>query len=194
MDAFGKWPYNVEVRDISLKPYIILSERLVPFSQAREQKKFRKTNIVERLINNLMRGGTGRKLKGHVIRDRGGTGKKMKMYIVAKKCFEIINKRTGKNPMEILVAAIENSAPREEVTRVKMGGVTYPIAVDISPQRRIDFALRNIGKAFAMRSFNVKKSAAEALADELILAAKNDIQSHAVARKVEIERISRSAR
>lgn len=194
MDAFGKWQYNVEVRDISLKPYIILSERLIPFSQAREQKKFRKMNIVERLINNLMRGGTGKKLKGHVIRDRGGTGKKMKMYIIVKKCFEIINKKTGKNPVEILVAAIENSAPREEVTRVKMGGVIYPVAVDIAPQRRVDFALRNIGKAFAIRSFNVKKPAEEALADELILAAKNDVQSHAVSRKIEFERIARGAR
>ena len=93
-----------------------------------------------------------------------------------------------------MVKAIENSAPREETTRVKYGGVVYHMAVDISPQRRIDFALRNIGRAVTMRSFDVKKSAAEALAEELILASNNDNQSHAIARKIEVERVAKSSR
>jgi small subunit ribosomal protein S7 len=196
-DIFNKWDSNVHVGDPGLQKYINLETKLVFHNQGRHVfKAFGKTNvhIVERLINTLMRGGTGGKIGGRVIRDRGGTGKKTKMYNVTKKAFEIISKKTGKNPVEILVKAIENAAPREETTKVKRGGVAYHIAVDIAPLRRLDFALRNIGKAVVIRSFDNKKSAAVALAEELILASNNDPTSHAITRKVEAERIARSSR
>lgn len=195
--VFGKWKSDVEVLDPSLKEYINLNAKVSFFTQGRHAKKTfgkAKVHVVERLINNLMRGGTGRKIAGRVIRGRGGCGKKIKMYNITKKAFELINQKTGKNPIEILVRAIENAAPREETTRVKYGGITYQQAVDVSPQRRVDFALRNIGRAFAIRSFDNPKSAAEALAEELILAANNDAQSHAVARRIDIERVAKSSR
>jgi small subunit ribosomal protein S7 len=194
---FGKWPSTIEIHDPGLRDYISLNAKLSLFTQGKHIKKSfgkAKLHIVERMINNLMRGGTGKKISGRVIRGRGGCGKKTKMYNIAKKAFEIINQKTGKNPIEILVRAIENSAPREETTGVKYGGIVYRQAVDVSPQRRVDFALRNIGRASAIRSFDNPKSAAEALAEELILASNNDPQSHAVARKIEIERIARSSR
>lgn len=195
--VFGKWGSDIEIHDSGLKKYINLEARLTYASQGRHAKKsFSKKNvhIVERLINTLMRGGTGSKLGGKVIRDRKGCGKKIKAYAVVEEALELINKKSEKNPIGLLVRAIENSAPREETTRVKYGGVTYPIAVDIAPQRRVDFALRNIGKAVVMRSFKKKKSVAEALADEIMLAAKNDTTSHAISRKIEVERIARSSR
>ena len=196
-DVFGKWNSEVDVQDPGLRRYINLQGKLVLHDQGRHARKMfgkGETHIVERLINTLMRGGTGKKVGGHVIRDRGGTGKKIKMYKVAKVAFELINKKTGKNPVEVLIKALENSAPREETTRVKYGGVVYHVAVDISPMRRVDFALRNVGKAVAIRSFDNKKSAADALAEELILASQNDPNSHAIARKVEVERVARSSR
>jgi len=195
--VFGKWEPAVEVIDPGLKNYINLTAKVSFFTQGRHAKKVfgkAKAHIVERLINNMMRGGTGKKISGRVIRGRGGCGKKTKMYNVCRKAFELVNKKTGKNPIEIFVRAIENSAPREETTRVKYGGITYQVAVDVSPQRRIDFALRNICRAFAIRSFDNKKSAADALAEELVLAANNDAQSHSIARKIDIERVARSSR
>lgn len=194
---FGKWDCNVQVLDPGLINYINLKAKLSLFTQGRHSKKTfgkAKAHIVERLINNLMRGGTGRKISGRVIRGRGGCGKKEKMWKVVRVAFETVNKKTGKNPIEIFIRAIENAAPREETTRVKYGGITYQLAVDVSPQRRIDFALRNIARAFAIRSFDNKKSAAEALSEELILAANNDAQSHAIARKIDIERVAKSSR
>lgn len=195
--VFEKWDSKVEVHDAGLGRYINLEVKVVLHDQGRHaHKKFGKKDlhIVERLINSLMRGGTGQKIRGKIIRDRGGTGKKMKMYKIVTQAFSLINKKTGKNPIEVLVTAIENAAPCEEVTRVRYGGVVYPVAVDVSPQRRVDFALRNIGKSVAIRSFDTKKSAAEALAEELILASKDDNTSHAIARKIEIERTAKGSR
>lgn len=196
--VFGKWSSEgIAVNDLGLRPYINLSSPLTDLTQGRHARKAfgkAKVHIVERLVNNMMRGGTGEKLGGRVIRDRGGCGKKTKMHAICKKAFEMVNQKTGKNPIEVLVRAIENSAPREETTRVKYGGVIYHLAVDISPMRRVDFALRNIGRAMAIRSFNNPKSAETALAEELVLASQNDTQSHAIARKVEIERVARSSR
>jgi small subunit ribosomal protein S7 len=195
--VFGKWKSDVEVIDPSLRSYINLTAKVSFFTQGRHAKKVfgkAKVHIVERLINNLMRGGTGRKISGRVIRGRGGCGKKAKMWKVVKIAFDTVNQKTGKNPIEVFIRAIENAAPREETTRVRYGGITYPVAVDVSPQRRVDFALRNIGRAFAIRSFDNKKSAAEALSEELILTANNDAQSHAIARRIDIERTAKSAR
>lgn len=195
--VFDKWKSEVEITDLGLKKYINLDMKFVLHDQGRHaHKKFSKkdVHIVERLINTLMRGGTGRKIGGKVIRDKGGTGKKTKMWKTTKQAFEMINKKTSENPISILAKAIENSAPREETTRVKYGGVVYHVAVDISPQRRVDFALRNIGKAVAIRSFSKPKTTVEALAEELILASQNDTNSHAIARKIEVERIARSSR
>jgi small subunit ribosomal protein S7 len=196
--VFEKWDSSgIAVNDMGLKPYINLVSPLASLTQGRHAKKQfgkAKVHIVERLVNNLMRGGTGDKIGGRVIRDRGGCGKKAKMFEVCRMAFDQVNQKTNKNPLEVLVRAIENAAPREETTRVKYGGVIYHLAVDISPMRRVDFALRNIGRAMAIRSFNNPKSAETALAEELVLASQNDTQSHAIARKVEIERVARSSR
>lgn len=194
---FGKWDPNVEFTNLAMKDYINLSPRIVFHTAGRLNKEYlykKKIHIIERLINNLMRGGTGKKIGGRVIRGRKGPGKKIKMYKVVKEAFDIIHQRTGENPVQLLVKALENAAPREETTRVRYGGVLYHIAVDVSPQRAVDLALRHIGRAVAIRSFNTKKSAAEALADEIILAANNDPQSFAISRKNEIERIAMSSR
>lgn len=196
---FGKWDYNVKVNDISLKQVISLKPLHFPHSFGRHAKKRgkkKKVNIVERLINSLMRGGTGEKLRGRVIRTGGRLqGKKLRVMKIVENAFEIIEKREKKNPIQVLVEAIENSSPREDTTRVEMGGVSYQLAVDVSATRRLDIALRNIALGALTKAFDNKKPLAEALAEELIYASKGDIQnSFAVKRKDEIERIAKAAR
>lgn len=195
--VFGKWESVGEITDPGIEKYINLNAKIVMHNQGRHAKKtFGKTNlhIVERLINSLMRGGTGKKIGGKIIRDRGGCGKKSKMHKVTQDAFEIIHTKTKQNPVEILTKAIVNSAPREETTRVKFGGIIAHLAVDVAPQRRIDFALRNIARAVAIKSFKSKKSAEQALAEELILASKNEPASNAISKKNEVERIAKSSR
>lgn len=182
---FQKWSFEgIEVKDPGLKRYLNLTPMVVPHSMGRhEHQRFRKANvnIVERLINNLMRPGKN-------------AGKKAKITNIVKQAFEIIHLRTGRNPIEVLVRAVENSAPCEDTTRISYGGVVYHLSVDVSPQRRIDLALRHITEAARAASINNPRSIHETLAEELILAANNDIKSAAVAKRHEIERIAQSSR
>ncbi len=196
---FGKYDYEgVAVRDPGLAKYISLRSMALPHSFARHaNKQFAKAhvNLVERLVNKLMRGGTGEKLGGRLIRTHGKLqGKKTTVLKFVEKAFSIVESRSKKNPIQALVDAVEHSAPREEVTRVRFGGVSYQIAVDVSPQRRLDLALRNLALATIMSAFNSKTTMADALANELILASQNDANSYSVKRKNEMERIARSAR
>ncbi|MCK4319553.1 30S ribosomal protein S7 [Candidatus Micrarchaeota archaeon] len=197
---FGKYGFDgVEIRDKSLKQVISLQEIYLPHSFGRHAKKplaKEKVNIVERLVNKLMRGGTGKKTSGKVIRTNGRLqGKKTRIITVVKEAFGIIEQKTKKNPIQVLVEALENSAPREEVTRVSHGGVSYQIAVDSSASRRLDLALKNITLSALMRTFNKDTSLGKALADEIMFTAGNDVQnSYAIKKMNEMERMARSAR
>jgi small subunit ribosomal protein S7 len=182
---FGKWSYiGVEVRDPSLKKYISLKPVILPHTSGRhEKRRFGKAEvpIVERLMNKLMRPG------------RSG-GKKHLAYNIVKTAFEMIHIETGENPLQVLVRAIENAAPREETTRIMYGGITYHVSVDISPQRRVDLALRFITDGARNCAFNNPKPVEECLAEEIIRASKGDPQSYAIRQKEEIERIALSSR
>ncbi|MCX8208421.1 MAG: 30S ribosomal protein S7 [Sulfolobales archaeon] len=182
---FGKWDYvNVQTRDPSLKKYICLKPHYVPHTGGRhEHRRFAKSEVpvVERLMNKLMRPGRS-------------TGKKHLAYNIVKVAFDIINEKTGQNPLQVLVRAIENSAPREETTRIMYGGIIYHVAVDVSPLRRVDLALRFLTEGARIASFKSTKHIAECLADEIILAANNDSRSYSISRKEEIERIALSSR
>ena len=182
---FGKYDLSeVTVNDGGLAKYIDLTPTNVPHSGGRHANKWfgkSKLSIVERLINNVMR-------------TEKYTGKKLKAYRAVSEAFDIIADRTKKNPVQILVEGLENAAPREEVTRLQFGGISVPKAVDISPQRRLDIALRNVSTGVVKASAKNKKSIANCIADELILASKGDMTSFSVAKKEEIERVAQSAR
>ncbi len=148
-----------------------------------EHGKFRKArvNIVERLVNNLMRPGSS-------------AGKKARAINLVKNAFEIIHLRTEQNPIQILVRAIENTAPCEDTTRISYGGIAYHMAVDISPQRRVDLALRFLSEGARKIALGNPRSLDECLAEDLILAANKDVKSYAVQKRNEMERIAVSSR
>ena len=182
---FQKWSFkDIKVIDIGLQRYLNLTPMVAPHSMGRhEHQRFRKANvnIVERLINNLMRPGKN-------------AGKKAKTTNIVKQAFEIINLRTGKNPIEIMVKAVENASPCEDTTRISYGGVVYHLSVDVAPQRRIDLAIRHISEGARAASLNTPKSIEECVADELTLAANKDIKSYAISKRNEIERVAQSSR
>ncbi len=182
---FGKWDFtDVEVKDPSIKGYINLTPVLVPHSGGRNAKQqFSKSNlnIVERLVNKVMREETN-------------TGQKITVYNNVKEAFEIINKKTGQNPLQMLVNAIVNAGPREETVRLQYGGIAVPKSVDTAPQRRVDTALRLIAQGAQQASFGTKKSLANALADEIIAAANYDVKGFAMGKKDNIERVAKAAR
>jgi len=182
---FGRWSFNgIEVKDLGLKSYVSLRPVYTPHSMGRhEHGRFRKAevNIAERLINNLMRPGKS-------------AGKKTRAINMVRNAFEIINLRTGQNPVDVLVRAVENSAPCEDTTRISYGGIVYHMSVDVAPQRRVDLALRLITEGARKASLNNPRTLEECLAEELILAANKDVKSHAISKRNEMERIARSSR
>ena len=89
---------------------------------------------------------------------------------------------------------MQNTAPREETTRISLGGISYQQAVDIAPQRRVDLGLKILVQSIVAGCYNNVKTIDEIIAKELILAARNDPNSKAVKRKDEIERVAVSAR
>ena len=194
---FNTWSFkDIDIKDDTLLNYINLKPIIVPHSCGRhEHKRFWKSNIsiTERLLNRLLAPGfIGGKIKGH--KSSYQSGKKSKLIKSLKTAFTLIDYITGENPIQVLVDAITNTAPREETTRIAMGGISYASAVDIAPQRRVDLALKYLVQAIAGRSSNSLKTFEENLAQELIMASKNSQESRAVKRKDEIERIAVSAR
>ncbi|MDY6985332.1 MAG: 30S ribosomal protein S7 [Candidatus Thermoplasmatota archaeon] len=186
---FSVFDYNVVVPDPGLARYIDLSPIITPHSQGKHANRFMgksKVNIIERLINNMMRGGP----------QRGGEyqGKKTKAEKVVFNALRIVAERTKDSPIQVLVNAISNAAPVEEVVRLVYAGISVPRAVDTSPQRRVDLAIRNIALAAINSTHKNRKPAEECLADEIILASRNDVNSKGVSRKEEMERIAKSAR
>ena len=89
---------------------------------------------------------------------------------------------------------LENSAQCEDTTRLSYGGIVYHLSVDISPQRRVDLALRLLSEGARHASMQNPRPLAECLAEELILAARHDMKSYAVAKRHEKERIAKSSR
>jgi small subunit ribosomal protein S7 len=194
--TFGKWGMEgIEVKDPGLVDFISLKPVFVPRTGARyARKRFykSKTSIVERLINKLMI--AGHKSKKHKITSYTLSGKSMQGYKIVKDTLSIIEEKTKQNPIGILVRAIENAAPREEIVSIEYGGARYPKAVECSPQRRIDVALRYMVQGSYQKSFNSKKGASEALAEEIMNAANSSSASNAISRKLDIERQADTSR
>ena len=197
MKVFDKWPMDgIEVEDEGLRKYIGLNPVIVPrtggkFSSSEQGRS--KINIVERLITKLM--VPGHRGKKHVISSGRATGKYTTHYNTVKKAFEIIEDKTKKNPIEVFVHAIQNSARREEIAAYQVGGIVVRRAVVTSPQRRVDLALRTIVQASYRRSFGKKANMSETLAGELIAAADNDSsKSESVKEKERVEREAEGAR
>jgi small subunit ribosomal protein S7 len=182
---FGKYDMTqVNIKDPSIKRYINLKPVVVPHSGGKSaSRQFNKAEIpiVERLINKLMR-------------NEFNTGEKMKCYNIVRDAFEIIAARTKQNPVQILVDAIENAGPREETVRLKYGGINVPKSVDTAPMRRVDQALMFIAQGAEKASFKSKKTVEQALADELMSAARGDVKSFSVGKKDEKERVAKAAR
>ena len=190
---FRKWELSeIEIKDIGLKTAISLKKTIMPMDFGRSAlRRFNKAdvNIVERLVNKMMHFG-----KKNAKNTGRMAGKKIHIYNIVKTTFEIIHLKTGKNPVEVLVRAVENSAPNEDTTRIVYGGTVYHVSVDVAPLRRVDLALRFIADGVKEATFSNPKPIEEFLAEHLIISANNDPTSPSVKRKNELERIAQASR
>jgi len=185
---------EVKVEDPGLKKYINLDEKLVLKSHGRYVEKFGKSkvNVIERLASLIA--VPGHRGKKHKIQTSWASGKYSKNMKIILEALKIIEEKTKQNPIQVLVKAIENSAPSDEVTTIEYGGARYPQAVDVSPLRRLNLALRNLVHGGYDKSFNKKARLAEGLANEIILSYQNSNESLAAQKRNEAEKQADSAR
>lgn len=194
MLLFNKWDTrNIEIIDEGLKNVIRLHPSMtIPVTFGRhEHQRLKKSevNIIERLANKLMHFG-----KRYAKNTGRMGGKKARVMNVVKTALEIISLETGNNPIELLIRAIENASPNEDTTRIVYGGVVYHVSVDVSPLRRVDLALRFIAEGVRESTYSSPQTMEEVLAKEIILASNNDMNSYAIKKKNEQERIAMSSR
>ncbi|MFQ5475132.1 MAG: 30S ribosomal protein S7 [Candidatus Nanoarchaeia archaeon] len=194
--VYNRWSAEeLQVTDQGLKNYLNLEPRIVPRTGGRHAK-FRfhksKTFIIERLMNKIMI--PGHRAKKHKHSSYHCTGKGSTVYKMMEEVLGLIEKKTKKNPLEVVVRAVENAAPREEIITIEYGGAKYPKAVECAPQRRIDIALRIMTQGAYQKAFNSKKSIVNALTDEILNAEQCSPQSAAIAKKLELERQADSSR
>ena len=83
------------------------------------------SKIVTRLINNIMLDG------------KKGVAQK-----IVYGAFDIINEKTGKEPLEVFAEAMENVMPQLEVKAVRKGGATYQVPFEVRPERKHTLGLR----------------------------------------------------
>ena len=180
---FGQWEVtDIEYYDPSTERYITVTP--IAHTMGRHAgKQFKKSeiSIVERLINRLMQ-------------TEENTGKKQQATRIVRDAFDIVHERTEENPVQILVTAVENAAPREETVRLKYGGISVPKAVDVAPQRRVDQGLKFIAQGTLNGSRNTATPVEEALAQQLIGAADYDVSVYPISQKEETERVAAAAR
>jgi len=165
-------------------PYVNLTTVGVPHTGGRHANAWfgkAKLSVVERYINKLMRTGKY-------------TGKKQGAMKAFEEALDTMHERSGDNPLQLFVDALCYAAPMEEITRIKFGAVSQPKAVDASPSRRLDIALRNLAAGAASGTRKSKRTLTQCIVNEITKASSGDVTSFAVAKKEEVERIAASAR
>jgi small subunit ribosomal protein S7 len=177
-----------------MRRYINLEPKLVVKSYGRIREKFSrgKVNILE-LFANLI-AVPGHRGKKHKIQTSWKSGKYSQNMKIVLDCLKIIENKTKQNPVQVLVTALENAAPRDGITVIEYGGARYPQAVDLSPLRRVTMTLRIIVQGSYDKSFNKKIKIEEALADEIIKAYKSEADSYAMVKRRDSEKQADSAR
>lgn len=111
------------------------------------------SKIVTRLINNIMYDG------------KKGVAQK-----IVYDAFEIIQEKTGKDPLEVFEASLENIMPLLEVKARRVGGATYQVPIEVRPARRQTMGLRWITAYSRKRSEGTMR---ERLAAEIMDAYNN---------------------
>lgn len=112
-------------------------------------------------------------------------GKKSLAQRMLYRAFDVVEERTGADPVEVFEAAIRNATPHLEVKPRRVGGATYQVPIEIRGDRRYSLAVRWLVQAARGRA---GKTMVERLAGEIVEAANNE--GAAVRRKEESHRMA----
>ena len=111
------------------------------------------SKLVTKLVNNIML-----------------DGKKGIAQSIVYDAFEIVQGKTGENPLETFQKALENIMPTLEVKARRVGGSTYQVPMEVRPERRQTLGLRWLITYSRARG---ERTMAERLAGEIMDAINN---------------------
>ena len=112
-------------------------------------------------------------------------GKKSVAERIVYGAFDIVAQKTGKEPLEVFNAAMDNIKPIVEVKSRRVGGANYQVPVEVRPERQMALAMRWLREFSRKRS---EKSMGERLAAEMLEAAEN--RGGAVKKRDEVQRMA----
>lgn len=116
-------------------------------------------------------------------------GKKNAARKIVYGAFKIIKEKTQKEPLDIFDTAMQNAAPLLEIKPKRIGGATYQVPTEVRGDRKVTLALRwIIGAAKSKKG----KPMREKLAEELMLAAKNE--GSAIKKREDVHRMAEANR
>ena len=92
-------------------------------------------------------------------------GKKGVAQKVVYGAFDIVKEKSGRDPLEVFVEAMDNIMPSLEVKARRVGGATYQVPMEVRPERRQTLGLRWITNYSRLRSERTMK---ERLANEIM--------------------------
>ncbi|MCH7518188.1 MAG: 30S ribosomal protein S7 [Candidatus Dadabacteria bacterium] len=92
-------------------------------------------------------------------------GKKSKAEAIFYEAFDVIAEKSGKDPLEVFLAAVENIKPGIEVRPRRVGGATYQVPMEVNSFRKQSLAIRWLLTAVRKRE---GKSMKEKLAAEIL--------------------------
>lgn len=78
-------------------------------------------------------------------------GKKSVAQKIVYGCFDVLEKKSGGNPLDIFDKAIKNIGPEVEVKGRRIGGANYQIPIEVRGDRRMTLAFRWIIEAAKSR-------------------------------------------
>ncbi len=185
---------DIKINDPGIKRYINLDQKLLVKSHGRVREKFGKSkiNLLEIFANLIA--VPGHRGKKHKIQTSQKSGKFSQNMRIVINTLNIIEEKMKMNPVQVLVSALENSAPMDGITVIEYGGARYPQAVDISPLRRVTMTLRYMVQGAYDKSFNKKTTITQSLAVEIMKAYNKEMDSNAMSKKRDSEKQADSAR
>jgi len=112
-------------------------------------------------------------------------GKKSVAESIVYDAFDIIQHKTGEDPVRVFKRAVDNIRPQLEVKSRRVGGSNYQVPVEVRPERKTALALRWIANFARSRG---ERSMVERLANELMDASAN--RGNAVKKKDDTHRMA----
>ena len=113
------------------------------------------------------------------------SGKKAVAERIIYGALEQVEKKAGKDPLEVFMIALNNVKPMVEVKSRRVGGANYQVPVEVRPVRRMALAMRWLKESARKRG---EKSMAQRLANELLEASEG--RGGAMKKRDEVHRMA----